>query len=871
MVVIFVLFPLINIRLYLSMVKAVNDKINGLSQSDEFKNLMGFITGTLASELPTLVIDSDYFLLGVLMQKNNLLYKRLDSCMTSSSLTDIFNTWYSVVSSKALSAVKGNRVPKFDDKLSKYIGSAAREATGCGSNEVTSEHVFLSILSDDDDSNKIRKVFNKAGISYMFFKKRVTEGSVQDNRQTVLLVGGDADMAKKIMGEMSNMNGMAQMAMNGFPGQQKIGKKNGKTPYMDEFCEDLNSMAEKGRLTPVIGLDGEISRVIRVMARRKKNNALVIGMEGVGKTCLVEAIAQRIVDGNVPDFMQGKHVMKLNMTSLMAGTIMRGMLEERVNGIIEEFRKNQDRILFIDNIGSVLSGGGHNDYDMAQMFSSALENGDIQVIGTCTYKSYRQAFEKNQSLARKFQNVVIEGPSKEEAISILNGVKGWYEDFHSVRYTEESVMACVCMADRYIKERMLPDSAIDLMDEVGAAKGKAGINPETVKLAKEVHESERTVEKLKAEKKFEEADEERKHFVELKQKYNETVGTSANNRIKNPIEITESDVAEMVSEKTGIPAANITPDSRERLVSMADRIKESVIGQDNAIDTVCTALKRKYIGLGNGGCMYSCMCIGRSGVGKTLLAKTLAKELFGSTDDVIRLDMSEYSDSVSVNKLIGSNPGYVGYEEGGVLTEAAKRKKHAILLVDEIEKADPQVYNVFLQILDEGFLTDNSGMKVDFSNIIVIFTSNVGTKEAADFSSGVGFITDKSSNEKRILTKEMKDRFKPEFLNRIDDIIYFRQLSDDDMEKIISIEIGKLCNTVSDLGYGLECSKGVYDRIFDMVRNEEHGEYGARPVVRTVRSEIGDALTDRLLSGEYEKGYVFKASCSPKSDKIIVR
>lgn len=849
------------------MEETTNNNINGLKHSDELENLIGFITGTLASELPTLVIDSDYFLLGALMQKNNLLYKRLDSCMTSSSLTDIFNTWYSVVSSKALSAVKGNRVPKFEDKFGKYMEFAVNEAAECNNTEVTSEHVFLSILSDDDDSNKIRKVFNKAGISYTFLKKKVTEGSVPDNKQTVFLVGGDPNIAKKLMGEMANMNGMAQMAMAGFPGK----KKNGKTPYMDEFCEDLNSMAEKGKLTPAIGLDGEISRVVRVMARRKKNNALVVGMEGVGKTCLVEALAQRIVDGNVPDFMQGKRVMKLNMTSLMAGTVMRGMLEERVNGIIEEFRKNQDRILFIDNIGSVLSGGGHNDYDMAQMFSSALENGDIQVIGTCTYKSYRQAFEKNQSLARKFQNVVLEGPSKEDAILILNGVKAWYEDFHSVKYTEGAINACVCMADRYIKERMLPDSAIDLMDEVGAAKGKAGINPETVKLAKEIHKSEQVIERLKSAKKFEEADEERKHFVELKQKYNEAVGSSANNRIKNPIEIAESDVAEMVSEKTGIPAANITTDSREKLVSMADRIKENVIGQDNAIDTVCTALKRKYIGLGNGGCMYSCMCIGRSGVGKTLLAKTLAKELFGSTDDVIRLDMSEYSDPVSVNKLIGSNPGYVGYEEGGVLTESAKRKKHAILLVDEIEKADPQVYNVFLQILDEGFLTDNSGMKVDFSNIIVIFTSNIGTKEAADFSSGVGFITDKSSNEKRILTKEMKDRFKPEFLNRIDDIIYFRQLSDDDMEKIIAIEIDKLCDTIHNLGYGLDCSKCVYDRIFDMVKNEEHGEYGARPVVRLVRSELGDALTDRLLSGEYEKGYIFKASCSPKSDRIIVK
>ena len=850
-----------------------NDKTldNELKQSNELNELMDFITGTLATELPTLVVDCDYFLLGSLMQKNNLLYRRLDSCMVSSSITNIFNTWYSVVSSKALSAVKNNRVPRLDEKFKERFDAASEEAKSCGNDQITSEHVFLSILSDTDESNKIRKVFNKAGITYGFLKKKLSEGGVPEEGGVIAVLADSEETAKNKLRELASQSGMTHAAMVGVGGQQKKVKKNGKTPYMDDFCEDLNTMAENGKLTPVIGRDPEIARIIRVMARRKKNNALIVGMEGVGKTCLVEALAMKIVDGDVPDFVQNKRVMKLNMTSLMAGTVMRGMLEERVDGIIDEFRRNQDRILFIDNIGSVLGSGGHNDYDIAQMLSSALDNGDIQVIGTCTFKSYRQSFEKDQSLARKFQNIVLDGPSTDDTVSILDGIKGWYEDFHSVRYTEGAVRACVSMADRYIKERMLPDSAIDLMDEVGAAKGKTGVNPKTVELSKKIHESERTMARLKSEKKYSEADEERKHFVELKQDYNDIVESSSNKRMREPVVITEDDVAEIVSEKTGIPAANITSDSRERLTSMASRIKANVIGQDNAIDTVCTALKRRYVGLGMGGCMYSCMCIGRSGVGKTLLAKTLAKELFGSVDDVIRLDMSEYSDSVSVNKLIGSNPGYVGYEEGGVLTEAAKRKKHAILLVDEIEKADPQVYNIFLQILDEGFLTDNSGMRVDFSNIIVIFTSNVGTREAADFSSGVGFVTDKSANEKRILTKEMKDRFKPEFLNRIDDIIYFRQLSDDDMGKIIDIEIDKLCKTVRDMGYGLECTKSVRDRIFEMVKNEEHGEYGARPVVRTVRSEIGDALTDKLLSGEYEKGHVFKVTYSAKSGRMNVK
>ena len=847
---------------------------NELKHSNELNELMDFITGTLASELPTLVVDCDYFLLGSLMHKNNLLYRRLDMCMVSSTISGIYDSWYKLVNSKALSAVKNNRVPKLDGKLKERMEAASSEAKACGSDEVTSEHVFLSILSDTDETNKIRKVFNKAGITYGFLKKKLSEGDVpEEGSGNVIAVLADSEeTAKKKLQELAASSGMTNAAMVGVGNRpQKKKGKNGKTPCMNEFCEDLNSMAEEGKLTPVIGRDREVDRIIRVMARKKKNNALIVGLEGVGKTCLVESLAMRIVDGNVPDFIRDKRVMKLNMTSMMAGTVMRGMLEERVDALVDELKKSKDRILFIDDIGAVLGNNGSNDYGVAQMLSTALDNGDIQVIGACTYKSYRSTFEKNQSLARKFQNITLEGPSLDDAVGILDGIKGWYESFHNVTYTDGAVRACVSMADRYIKERMLPDSAIDLMDEVGAAKGKTSINPEAVELSRKIRESEAYMESMKQVKEYDKADEERKHFVELKQEYNELIGKASNKRLSNPTVITDDDVAEMVSEKTGIPAANITSDSRERLLGLSERVKSKVIGQDNAIDIVCTALKRRYVGLGTGGCMYSCMCIGRSGVGKTLLAKTLAMELFGSADDVIRLDMSEYSDAVSVNKLIGSNPGYVGYEEGGVLTEAAKRKKHAILLVDEIEKADPQVYNIFLQILDEGFLTDNSGMRVDFSNIIVIFTSNVGTREAADFSSGVGFVTDKSANEKRILTKEMKDRFKPEFLNRIDDIIYFNQLSDKDMGKIIDIEIDKLSKAVHDIGYELKCNKSVHDRIFNMVSNEEHGEYGARPVVRTVRSEIGDALTDRLLSGECEKGHVFNVSYNTKSGKMVVK
>ena len=655
-------------------------------------------------------------------------------------------------------------------------------------------------------------------------------------------------------------------------GNIKSRNKGGRTPVLDNFSRDLIKLASEGKLDPVIGRELEINRIAQILSRRKKNNPILIGEPGSGKTAIVEGLAMKIFLGECPKNLRDKKIVLLDLTSIVAGTKYRGQFEERMRVIIEELTENPDIIIFIDEIHTLVgAGNASGSMDASNIFKPALARGEIQCIGATTLDEYRTNFEKDGALERRFQKVVVDSPSKEETLLILKNSKDRYEDFHKVSYSDEILEMCVNLADRYITDREFPDKAFDILDEVGARSQVEVKVPESIEVLKQ-KAVELKQHKLDVVKKqdYEQAAEIRDKEKKLLERLEKEKRKFEEDQIKNKKIIEPELVLNVVSSMTKIPVTKLSTDDKESLKNLEQELQKNVVGQNEAVKKIARAMRRNRIGIKDPNKpIGSFIFLGSTGVGKTHLAKQLAKQVFGSSDALIRVDMSEYQEKHTVSRLIGAPPGYVGYNEGGQLTEQVKNKPYSVILFDEVEKANKDIFHTLLQMLDEGHLTDSLGRKINFKNTLIIMTSNIGVKKLQDFGTGIGFGGSSYSNEehkKEILKKEMKNYFSPEFLNRIDDTIIFNSLDQDSVSKIVSIELQNLIKRLGELKLQFTFDEKLVNHIskvgFDDV-------YGARPIKRAIQDEVEDLISELVLNGDVVENKNYKITVS--EDKVTVK
>lgn len=734
------------------------------------------------------------------------------------------------------------------------------EAKLDNSSLIGTEHLLLSILRED--SNVAAQILSKFGITYDVFRAELEQKEEFTNKPQMSMTN-DPDPQDYSSG---SGQGGGERARKG---------SKSKTPVLDNFGRDLTRAAEEDKLDPIVGREKEIERVAQILSRRKKNNPVLIGEPGVGKTAIAEGLALRIVQRKVSRVLFNKRIVTLDIASLVAGTKYRGQFEERMKAVMAELEKSPDIILFIDELHTIVgAGGASGSLDASNIFKPALSRGEIQCIGATTLDEYRQYIEKDGALERRFQKVMVEPTTPDETVQILINIKERYEDHHNVNYTEEALKACVSLSDRYISDRYFPDKAIDVLDEAGS---RVHIN--NIQVPKTILELEAKIEEVKATKnrvvksqKYEEAarlrDQEKKLIEDL-----ETAKVLWEQEAKTKrYTVNENEVAAVVAMMTGVPVTKIAEGEASRLLHMGEDLQKVIIGQDDAINKLVKAIKRSRLGLKDPNKpIGSFLFLGPTGVGKTELAKSLARYMFDSDEALIRIDMSEYMEKFTVSRLVGAPPGYVGYEEGGQLTEKVRRKPYSVILLDEIEKAHPDVFNILLQVLDDGILTDGLGRRIDFKNTVIIMTSNVGAREVKDFGGGVGFASQSRKARsydaiKNVIEGALKRVFRPEFLNRVDDVVFFTPLEREHIFKIIDLQLKSVFKRINDMGYEVELTDKAKDFIADKGYDQQ---FGARPLQRAIQKYLEDQIADQILSG-IKEGDTLQADLDKEGENIVV-
>lgn len=808
-------------------------------------------------------IGTEHLLLGMLREKDNMAIRVLNSLEL-----DLDQLKYRVEESTKANRTDNTNLNVGNIPLNKHAEKVLKvtflESKLFKNDEINPEHLMLSILKHKD--NLASKILNHFDVDYDGYKTELEYVTQEQDGGFDYITDSSTDADLPIEDESSSFSSRTG----------RRGATKSRTPVLDNFGRDVTRLAEEGKLDPIIGRETEIERVSQILSRRKKNNPVLIGEPGVGKTAIAEGLALRIHQKKVSRTLYDKRIVMLDLAALVAGTKYRGQFEERMKAIMNELEKTKDVILFIDEIHTIIGAGGSTgSLDASNIFKPALARGELQCIGASTLDEYRQYIEKDGALDRRFQKVLVEPPSSEEAIHILNNIKGKYEEFHNVEYTDDAIKACVYMSDRYISDRHLPDKAIDILDEVGARTHLKNIHvPKYIedleKKIEEIRESKNlAVKNQQYEKAADLRDHESKLFKKLEQAKKEWDEESKTKRYP----VKEEDIAEIVAMMTGIPVKRVAQNESNKLVGMVDDLKKEIIGQDEAIVKVTKAIQRNRVGLKDPKKpIGSFIFLGPTGVGKTELAKALARYLFDTEEALVRIDMSEYMEKFSISRLIGAPPGYVGYEEGGQLTEKVRRKPYSVILLDEIEKAHQDVYNILLQVLDDGMLTDGLGRKIDFKNTLIIITSNIGVKKLKDFGQGVGFSTGArqegaEEHKKNVIEKALKNKFSPEFLNRIDDTVVFNSLEKEDILQIVDIALSNLEDRLERMGYKVKLSKPAKEFLAEKGFDPA---YGARPLHRAIMRYIEDPLAEKILTLGNKQGLSFKIGYSKGQEELTI-
>ena len=828
-----------------------------MEKNTEYKDILAYMLDILGNEFPTAEFTPEYIMLAILDNPRCHANLVMDNILMTDTLDYLRNYYAQVIREEPKKPIL-NKDVKFDKELSDIINRAEDEAEFLNSTKLGSEHILLSIINPANHF-KVGEKLISFGLAY--------DSICSNCRDFVEETEQKSPKVKKVDNSyISNNHQDAKIPLKSEI-NSKVFVQNGNTPFINKYTINLHEEIANGKYDKLIGREDVLDNVIKVLSRRRKNNVILVGKPGTGKTSIGYRLAEMIDCGSVPDNLEGKQVVMLDVMALLSGTHLRGMFEERVDGLFKELKNNSNYILFIDDMQNIVRNTGKDkDGDLSDVISKILTEGNVRVVGTISFKDYRNGIENNSVLSTKLQKIIVEPSTKEETFKILKSNKSYYENFHHVKFNDECLLKAVKLAKRYITNNNLPDSAIDVIDLTGASISLNNKQSTSMKTLKEkLNSFDGEKKKAMNSGNFEKLDEIAKKESQLLKKISD-MKKKIDNDESTWIHATEDDIADTVSAITTIPVSKLSISNKTTILHIDEILKKDVIGQDEAINEIAKAIKRSRAGFSDNNKCTSLMMIGTTGVGKTLIAKKLAENVFGDEKALIRFDMSEYQDKTSVNKLLGSSAGYVGYENGGLLTEAVKNKPYCVLLFDEIEKADESIYNVFLQLFDEGRLTDNNGTTVNFKNVIVIMTSNIGAKQASEMGNGVGFQSNVEENKKSIIEKSLKNKFNPEFLNRIDNIIHFNALTDDNIKVITRLELDKLRNRVKENGVNLTFGSDVIDYVFKKAIQEK--EYGARPIMRIIQDNISDRVVDLVLESE-NKQNSFYISIN-KDDEVIV-